>query len=82
MKSSFIRQLHATGTRLVLAVTGGGSGAISALLEVPGASRTVLEAVVPYSAQALADRAGVTPELFASARTARSMAMAGYQRAL
>ncbi|MEX2120621.1 MAG: CinA family protein [Pirellulales bacterium] len=82
MKSSFIRQLHATGTRIVLAVTGGGSGAISALLEVPGASQTVLEAVVPYSAQALADWLGATPEQFSSARTARSMAMAGYQRAL
>jgi nicotinamide mononucleotide (NMN) deamidase PncC len=82
IQSKFIRNLHATGTRIVLAVTGGGSGAISALLEVPGASRTVLEAVVPYSAEALMDWLGAKPEQFSSPRTARSMAMAGYQRAL
>ena len=37
------------GRQLVVAVTGGGSQAIADLLTVPGASATVLEAVVPYS---------------------------------
>lgn len=77
-----IRRLHAADGGVVLAVTGGGSVAISALLEVPGASRTVLEAVVPYSPEALTAWLGARPEQFASERTARAMAMAGYQRAL
>src|SRR4051812_4177407 len=50
---SLIERIHASGRPLVLAVTGGGSGCISALLQVPGASATVLEAVVPYAATAL-----------------------------
>ncbi|HUY91425.1 MAG TPA: hypothetical protein VMV10_21985 [Pirellulales bacterium] len=78
----FIRAIHAAPLELVLAVTGGGSRAVSALLEVPGASRTVLEAVVPYSAAALTDWLGATPEHFCDDRTARAMAMAAYQRAI
>ena len=46
-----IQQLHESPHQLVLAVTGGGSLAISGLLTRPGASATVLEAVVPYSPQ-------------------------------
>ena len=66
---------------MVLAITGGGSGAIADLLEVPGGSRTVLEAVVPYSAAALVEFLRGKPEQFCSARTARAMAMAAFQRA-
>jgi nicotinamide mononucleotide (NMN) deamidase PncC len=66
---------------MVVAITGGGSRAIAELLEVPGGSRTLLEAVVPYSAEALVDFLGGKPEQFCSARTARAMAMAGFQRA-
>ena len=50
-----IEQLHAAPDQIVLAVTGGGSGAISQLLATPGASRTVLSACVPYSEVALQD---------------------------
>ena len=64
-----------------MSVTGGGSGAISELLEVPGASRTVLEAIVPYAAPALIAWLGAKPEHFCEPRTARSMAMVGFQRA-
>ena len=63
-------------------VTGGGSLALSELLCVPGASRTVLEAAVPYAAPALAHLLGAPPEQFCSPRTARAMAMAAFDRAL
>lgn len=76
-----IEAIHATRTRVVLAITGGGSRAISRLLEVGGASRTVLEAVVPYSAVALDDWLGATPERYCDERTARAMAMAAFERA-
>ena len=80
--SEFIEGLHQLPGRLVLAVTGGGSQAISALLEVPGASRTVLEASVPYAPEALVGLLGTTPEQFCSEETARLMAMAAYRRAV
>lgn len=77
-----IRQIHDAHAHMVLAVTGGGSQAIAALLEVPGASRTVLEAIVPYSPESLAAFLGARPEQSCSQRTARAMAMAAYQRAV
>ncbi len=76
-----VQQVHASPARIVLAVSGGGSRAISQLLEAPGASRTVLEAVVPYSAAAMIDWLGGPPEQACSARTARAMAMAAFCRA-
>ena len=45
-----VQQIHDSPTRIVLAASGGGSRAIADLLEVPGGSRTLLEAIVPYSA--------------------------------
>ncbi len=65
----------------MIAVTGGGSGAISALLQVPGASRTMLEAVVPYADAALEQWLGGQPMQACSAPTARAMAMAAFARA-
>ena len=66
------QEVHAAGTRIVIAVTGGGSRAISALLGVPGASRSILAAVVPYAAEALIDWLGGRPDEFCSERTARA----------
>jgi nicotinamide mononucleotide (NMN) deamidase PncC len=78
---SLIPSIHASGRRLVIAVTGGGSGAIAALLQTPGASRTVLEAVVPYSDAALEAWLGGAPDQSCSDPTARAMAMAAFMRA-
>lgn len=78
----FVARIHASPVRGVLAVTGGGSGAISALLTVPGGSRTILAAVVPYSSAALCAWLGARPEHFCSEHTARLMAVAAYQHAL
>jgi hypothetical protein len=75
-----VGEIHRRPVRLVLAVTGGGSRAIAELLETPGGSRTVLEAVVPYSAASLADWLGARPERFCDERTARAMAMAAFER--
>jgi nicotinamide mononucleotide (NMN) deamidase PncC len=76
-----VQQIHDAPTRIVLAATGGGSRAIADLLEVPGASRTLLEAFVPYSAEAMIDYLGSRPDEFCSARTARAMAMAAFLHA-
>jgi nicotinamide mononucleotide (NMN) deamidase PncC len=77
-----VRQIHASGRHLVVAVTGGGSLAISRLLTVPGASHSVLEALVPYAEPALARFLGGQPDQFCSPSTARAMAMAAYRRAV
>jgi nicotinamide mononucleotide (NMN) deamidase PncC len=78
---SLIRRIHAAPGQMALAITGGGSQAIGQLLSVPGGSRTVLEAIVPYSAQSLEEFLHTRPESFCSPRTARIMAMAAFQRA-
>jgi nicotinamide mononucleotide (NMN) deamidase PncC len=78
---SLIELIHTSGRPFVIAVTGGGSGAISSLLEVPGASASVLEAIVPYAATSLADWLGGMPDHYCSERTARAMAMAAFERA-
>ena len=65
----------------MLAITGGGSNAIAELLAVPGASATVLEATIPYHAQALSRYLGEEPENSASAGTARGLAMTAWLRA-
>lgn len=73
--------IHASRVRVVLAVTGGGSQAISRLLEVGGASRTLLEAVVPYAAAAMDEWLRARPEHYCAPQTARAMAMAAFERA-
>ena len=78
---NLVREIHAKLGRMVLAVTGGGSRVIGELLSVPGGSRTVLEALVPYSEAALVEFLRCRPEQFCSARTARLMAMGAFQHA-
>mgnify|MGYP001230035887 FL=1 len=76
-----IAQIHQTSTQISLCVTGGGSQAISRLLESPGATQTVIEAYVPYGQEALTDFLQKTPEHYCSAETARAMAATCYERA-
>jgi nicotinamide mononucleotide (NMN) deamidase PncC len=74
-----IELIHASGKQFLLAVTGGGSGAISALLEVPGASASVIGAIVPYAQTALTNWLGGTLDQACSERTARAMAMRAFE---
>jgi hypothetical protein len=76
-----VQQIHDTPTRIVLAITGGGSRAVADLLEVPGASRTLLEAQIPYSAESIIAFVGARPDEYCSDRTARALAMAAFLKA-
>jgi hypothetical protein len=76
-----VEHIHDSPMRIVLAAAGGGSRAIADLLEVPGASRTLFEAVVPYSACAMTAWLGSLPDGLCSAATGRAMAMAAFHRA-
>jgi Cytidylyltransferase-like len=76
-----IAALHASGRKAALAITGGGSGAVGELLRVPGGSRLLIEAQVPYDAQALANFLGFAPPQACSAETAIAMARTARARA-
>jgi hypothetical protein len=73
--------LHTSQVKCVLAVTGGGASALAALLAVPGASRTILECLVPYHDAALSDFLGFRPEHSCSIATAHAMARRAFERA-
>jgi hypothetical protein len=76
-----ISALHASGRKAALAITGGGSGAIGELLRVPGGSRLLIEAQVPYDAQALAAFLGFAPAQACSSNTTIAMARSALARA-
>jgi nicotinamide mononucleotide (NMN) deamidase PncC len=80
MNTELVRQIHGSGRRLAIAVTGAGSGVIAALLRVPGASRTLVEAVVPYGAEALAEFLGRMPDHACSPETATALAVRARER--
>jgi len=77
-----IESIYASKVNAAFVVTGAGSQAMQWLLGVAGASSTVLEVVVPYSARSLEDYLGWLPEKFVSATTAAAMAAAAYTRGL
>jgi nicotinamide mononucleotide (NMN) deamidase PncC len=79
--TSLTERIHAAPHDAVIAVTGGGASAIAELLSVPGGSRTLLEAIVPYSQAALTNWLGRSPEQFCTEETALAMAAVAYQRA-
>lgn len=76
-----ITAVHASGRKAALAITGGGSGAVSELLRVPGGSRLLVEAQIPYDTQALATYLGFAPRQASSADTAIAMALSARARA-
>lgn len=84
-RQQLVVAIHDTPTMLVLAVAGGGNAVITDLLDVGGASRTVLEVVVPYAESAMDDFVGrwasaeVTPVV--SEQHAGAMAAAALARA-
>ena len=81
MPDPFITHFHQHGPPCVIAMTGGGVSALHALLSVPGASRTVLEAVVPYAPPALDQWLGKAPDQYCSEATALMMAAVAHRRA-
>ena len=76
-----IVEMHASGRQAVLAIAGGGTGAIAELLRVPGGSRLLLEALVPYDSRALTAFLGFEPGHACSIETAVAMAQRARERA-
>lgn len=80
--ASQVEAIQASGYKAVLAVAGGGTGAVHTLLSHPGASRFVFEAQVPYSPEAMFDFLGEALSQHCSKEAARTMAGRAYERAL
>ena len=76
-----ISTLQGSGPKAALAITGGGSGAVGELLRVPGGSRLLIEAQIPYDETALAAFLGFAPAQACSAETATAMARTAQARA-
>jgi hypothetical protein len=76
-----IQAIHDSPPRAMIAVAGAGSRALADLLAVPGASRTVLEALVPYAADSFDEFLGQRPEQYVNESTARLMAGRALARA-
>lgn len=77
---ALIESLARADSRLAMVATGGGSPAIPHLLTTPGASRAVVEALVPYSRESVDRLLGGPQESYCSSRAARRLAMAAWQR--
>ena len=73
--------LHHSPTQIVAALSGGGTLILGDLLTVPGGSRTLIEAAVPYSHESISNFIGRVPEQFCCSRTARSLAMTAFYNA-
>ena len=82
MPTALVQRIHDSDTMAVFSVAGAGTAAISWLLGVAGASRTVLEILVPYASTSLTEFVGSEPSQFVSEDTAILMAKAAYRRAL
>lgn len=76
-----IQAIHDSTTMAMLVMAGAGTQMLSDLLGVAGASRTILEALVPYSAPAFDDFLGFTPEQYVAPKTARLLAGRALTRA-
>ena len=75
-----LEAVHASPMRAVLHVTGGAAQSLGWVMAVPGASRTLLEARVPYARESMVDTLGTEPKQYVSAQTARDLARTAYTR--
>jgi len=71
---SLIQAMHDAPQRIVLVIAGAGSQALAWLLQVPGASRTLIEARVLYESRAFAAFLQQTPKQYVAAKTGRMLA--------
>ena len=76
-----IEKIHGAPHKAVVAVSGAGTQAVAWLLGVAGASRTILEALVPYGRESMIAFLGFDPEQSASAQTARDMGKSAFRKA-
>jgi nicotinic acid mononucleotide adenylyltransferase len=74
MHSALVERIHGSGLRFSIIATGAGASAISTLTSVPGSSRTLLNAQVPYATKATQRILDHHPEKYLSASVGRQLA--------
>lgn len=77
-----VKEIHSRPEKAVIVVTGAGVAALGWLFAQGGTSRTVLEALVPYSMKSLNEFVGVEAETHVSRDEAVRMADRAYERAI
>lgn len=75
-----VKRIHDEGRWFSLVISGGAGAVVSWLLEVPGASRSVAEIVIPYHGQAFDRFLGYRPEQYCCGSTARALAVVAFWR--
>jgi hypothetical protein len=75
-----IQMLHNSCVRCCMIVTGAGASAIAALTSVPGCSRTLIDAQVPYFPNATVTCLDSYPKRFLSASVGAELAQLAYHR--
>ncbi len=76
-----IEGIHASPAMAVITAAGAGGRAVTWLLQVPGASRTILEITVPYASAALEDYLAFSPKQVVSEEVALEMSRRAFERA-
>jgi hypothetical protein len=76
-----LEAIHASPCQVVIVCAGAGAQAIERLVALPGSSRTVLEAVIPYNRDAFTGFLGFEPAQFTTAEVSRALAERAYERA-
>ena len=80
--SEIVKSIHNSKYKITFVSSGGGTNAISSLLEVPGASNTILESYIPYSKESMDKFLNKTPDHYCSLDTCLSMAANAYKKSL
>ncbi len=76
-----IQAIHDCSSKVVLVAAGAGTQALSDLLGVAGATRTLLEALVPYSEASFDEFLGQKPAQYVAVETAHLLAGRAFTRA-
>uniref|UniRef100_A0A1J3EHH1 Cytidyltransferase-like domain-containing protein n=1 Tax=Noccaea caerulescens TaxID=107243 RepID=A0A1J3EHH1_NOCCA len=79
---AIVEAIHSSPTQAVVYLSGGASVALGWLMSVPGASNTLLEAVVPYSWISMVQLLGRVPSQYCNRAMANEMALLAYNRAV
>ena len=75
-----VKSIHDSPFKLTYVSSGGGTNAISSLLEVPGASNTILESYIPYSKESMNTFLNKEPDHYCALETCLSMAANAYKK--
>ena len=77
----YVQDLHESPTQIVATLSGGGTLVLGDLLAVPGCSKTLIEAAIPYSRESVSNYIGRVPEQFCCPRVAQTLAMTAFYQA-